>query len=287
MTERDPRTTPARPDLAAESLRGIVDAPRFATPSLRVVVTESAPLRDRPSGKGALQTELLRGEEFEVYDAADDWSWGQARNDDYVGWLPTPSLAAPITAPTHRVMARATLLYQAPDEKAPAIARAWFASRLRATGAERNGFLELADGAWAPAVHLAPAGSRESDPAGVAERLLGAPYLYGGRTPQGIDCSALVQLALAESGIRAPRDADMQERELGVALSVDAPLERGDLVFWAGHVGMMLDSFTLLHANAHHRAVAREPFAGAVARIASGGRPLAAIRRIGPGPWDA
>ena len=127
--------------------------------------------------------------------------------------------------------------------------------------------------------HLAPIGAGfETDAAGVALRFLGAPYLWGGRESLGLDCSGLVQQALAACGKACPRDTDMQAG-IGVAVA-PGDLARGDLVFWKGHVGMMLDAERMVHANGHHMATVVEPLAEAIARIeAAGYGPPTAYRR--------
>lgn len=271
---RDPRLTPARPDLAAEKLRGEVEAPRYAKPERRRVTREALSLLSAP-GDARIATELLWGETVEVYETADGRAWLQAEADGYVGYAEAAGLAEPGPAPTHRVAALRTHLYPAPEVKDRPVAALPMGARL--SGRVAGGWLETAEG-FVPAAALAPLDRAEEDWVEVAERFLGVPYLWGGRTAAGLDCSALIQTARHAAGLPCPRDSDMQ-RALGAPAPEDA-LARGDLVFWRGHVGVMLDARTLLHANAHHMAVAREPLAAAVARIeAAGYGPPAAFRR--------
>jgi len=299
MSARDPRLTPARPDLAAESLRGQVSAPRYAAPRRMVVRAYAASLRRAPRRDAPLDTEALHGEAVDVYDMDDEgWAWGQLLADGYVGYLPVDDLVDAGPGPTHRVIVPRTFIYPTPDIKAPPLgalplaasvtAGADATAKAAAAGAAAARFTRLAqgngqEGGYVYAAHLAPAVAAGGDHAAVAERLVGAPYLWGGRTSLGLDCSALVQLSLMAVGRACPRDSDMQATGVGAALRLDAldQLTRGDLVFWRGHVGMMLDPRTLIHANGHHMQVAVEPLAGAMARIAAaGGGPATALRAV-------
>jgi cell wall-associated NlpC family hydrolase len=273
----DPRLTPARPDLAAAHLRGKVTAERFADPTLRVVATATAPVTGAPSGDAPLTSELLRGERFDVYELEAGWAWGQSREDGYVGYAPAACLAPPEAAPTHRVAALFAHFHPEPDIKSrPFDAAPMGALLAAAPGPE--GFLALEGGGFANAAQLAPLDAApEPDWVAVAERFLGAPYLWGGRTAAGLDCSALIQTARAAAGLPCPRDSDMQQAAPGRDV---ARLRRGDLVFWRGHVGVMVSPTRLLHANAHHMATAVEPLAEAEARIAAkGGGSVTARRR--------
>lgn len=276
----DPRLTPARPDLAAESLRGIVDAPRYVAGTPRRVVAPVAPLRRRPAGDAPLETEALFGETVQVYDTdTEGWCFVQLDADHYVGYLPSDALAAPDPAgPTHKVAALRTFLFPGPDIKLPPLAALPGGSRVSVRDL-RGAFAVTPDG-FLPAVHLAPLEARAPDFVAAAAGFLGTPYLWGGRSSLGIDCSGLVQAALAACGIGAPRDSDMQETALGAELPPDAPLTWGDLLFWPGHVAIAEGPDMLIHANAFHMAVAREPRAAAVDRIAGTGLPLRRVRRL-------
>ncbi|MDF2235852.1 C40 family peptidase [Albimonas sp. CAU 1670] len=261
MAAYDPRLTPARPDLAAERLRGRVEAERYVAPTPMRVTAPTAPLFSRPGATG-FASELLMGAEFEVYETADGLAWGQAARDGYVGYVPAAALAPAGAAPTHRVRAVRSTLYPAPDIKTVPVAHLSLDARLR--GRIEGAFLVCAEGC-VPAVHVAEATSAEADWVAVAEAFLGTPYLWGGGSAAGIDCSGLVQVARHAAGFDCPRDSDMQAA-LGRPVEPQR-LQRGDLVFWKGHVGVMLDSDRLLHANAHHMACAVEPLAQAVSRI--------------------
>ncbi len=272
----DPRLTPARADLAASQLRGQVEAARFVEGRPARIVAASVPLRRRPDAAAAWETEALYGEAVVVYDERDGWAWGQLERDLYVGYLATATLGAP-AAPTHRVAALRTHAYPGSNIKLPHTRAISLGARVTIVDAAGE-FLIDAEGRHYWARHLAPVDQTEPDFVAVAERFENCPYLWGGRTSEGIDCSGLTQTALTAAGVAAPRDSDMLEK-LGAA--IDAPLRRGDLVFWKGHVGVMRDAETLLHANGYHMAVVSEPLAEARERIAaSGGGEVTSVRRL-------
>lgn len=276
----DPRLTPARPDLAAAHLRGKVEAARYADGTLQEVVVGHAPVRAGPSHEAALLTEALRGERVTVYETDEEgWAWGQLASDNYVGFLPAAALFAPEREPTHRVAALRTFVFPGPSIKLPPMDALPLGARIAATKVTDT-FAITAAGGHVPLQHLALVGSTAPDPVAIAERFLGVPYLWGGKTNLGIDCSGMVQVALDACGIACPRDSDMQEAALGARIAV-SELWRGDLLFWKGHVAIARDGHSLIHANAHHMAVAIEPVAEAVARIRSGGSEVISVRRIG------
>ena len=283
MPALDRRVTPWRRDLAAKHLEGKVKATRFVEERAMEVIAPQAPLRREPRPDAPLDTEALKGERVTIYDTnGEGWAWGQLAADGYVGWLPDNALAPPGAAPTHKVTALRTLVFPGPSIKLPPLEALPLGARLNIARIEDR-MAVTPSGAYVPAVHLAPLDRNETDLVTVAERFLGAPYLWGGKTALGLDCSGLVQVALTACGVSCPRDSDMQEQALGTAVAADlSALRRGDLIFWKGHVAIVRDRDALLHANAHHMAVAIEPVAQAVARIRNAGSEITSIRRIAP-----
>jgi cell wall-associated NlpC family hydrolase len=268
VTSPDPRRIPARPDLAAAHLRGEVAATRFEEPRAMTVAAPLAPLTLQPDAEMPLATQLLHGEGFAAYERDDAWTWGQSGADGYVGYIPSACLVDAGPAPTHRLAQTVTHVYPEPTKRARPIGWLTYGALVRAEAAEA-GFAALETGGFVPMLHLAGIGTCAEDWVAEAQRLVGAPYLWGGRSPAGLDCSALVQLALQGAGQACPRDSDMQQGELGTTVPDEAALVRGDLVFWRGHVGIMLDGARLLHSNGHHMATVIEPLADAQARIAA------------------
>ena len=270
----DRRLTPANGRVAALHLQGQVEAERFVAGEPRLVEAPVTALRAAPDGKR--DRELLRGEAVQVFETREGWCFVQAARDGYVGYVAAGDLREG-EAPDTRVHVRATHAYASPDIKTPEIAALSMGSRLKRLGQE--GAFALTDIGYVPACHLTPLDRPEVDPVAVAERLLGTPYLWGGNSAFGIDCSGLVQAACLACGIPCPGDSDMQAAGLGTAVS-DAP-RRGDLLFWKGHVAWVAGPDLILHANAHVMAVAYEGLAEAVARIAAqGGGPLTGHRRL-------
>jgi cell wall-associated NlpC family hydrolase len=278
----DHRLTPVHPDLAAEHLSGLIDAPRYAEGRAKRIIAASAPLRRSAQADAPLETEALFGESVTVYESESGWAFARLDRDDYPGYLPESALGAP-AAPTHRVRALRAHAYPGPSIKLPP--RFALSLGARVTIVSHDGdFAVSEDGLHFWAAHLADGASSEPDFVGVAERFLETPYLWGGRTSEGIDCSGLVQTALTAAGIASPRNSDMMEEELGAPIALDDPatsLARGDLIFWQGHVGIMRDVTTLLHANGWHMKVVSEPLAETRARIAaSGAGDVTSVRRL-------
>ena len=275
----DPRITPMRPDLAARYLEGHVTAARFADGVAMQVIAPIVSVSGSPSHQAEQTTQALYGERVTIYDRDDNgWAWGQLVTDGYVGWLPDAAVGPIGTGPTHKVTALRTFAFPGPTIKLPPVMTLPMGARLMVTAIDDR-FARTADGAFVPAQHVGTLDAMEDDFVAVAERFPGTPYLWGGRTSLGIDCSGLVQIALNACGIGCPRDSDMQRDGLGreVALS---ELQRGDLLFWKGHVAIARDAATIVHANAHHMVTAIEPVREALARIAASGSKLLVVKRL-------
>lgn len=279
----DRRITPVRADLADEKLRGQVDAERFSVGTPGRVLVPYTPLHRHPSPEAPVDTQAIRGESVTVYDEHEGWAWVQLQDDGYVGYVRSEALGEPGAEPTHRVSAVRTFVYPGPNLKLPFETCLTLNSKVAIAGYEGD-YARLATGGFVYAPHLAALGTWESDYATVAERLLHTPYLWGGKTSIGLDCSGLAQIALAASGFKAPRDSDMQAEQLGTPVAVTPDLkglQRGDLVFWKGHVGLMLDEARLLHATGHTMQVLIEPLAVAeerIRRVSYG--PISTIKRL-------
>jgi cell wall-associated NlpC family hydrolase len=273
----DPRLTLARTDLAAASLEGIVAAGRYEPSRPMRVTAPVAPIRRAPDLASEWMDELIYGEAFEALVDDGGFVWGQARRDGYVGFVPAVALAPASGSPTHRVAQIRTRAFAAPSIEAAATGPFSLNALVRIE-AEDGLFGRAADGGWFRMEHLAPIGRFERDPALVAERFVGAPYLQGGRTSAGLDGAALIQQALYACGHAFPRDADQQlaeGREIG-----RGELARGDLLGWRGHVGLSVGTGRLIHASADHMAVVIEPLDEAIARFEAGGGGPTVFRRV-------
>ena len=276
----DKRLHVYRPDLADARLQGQVEADRFVSGTAMQFVAPCTPVHRAPQPDAMQLTQALMGETALVYDNADGWAWVQLDHDQYVGYVPSESLSATVLQTTHRVSVAATLIYPKPDLKTqPAILIPMNAKL--AVIAEHGQYSELATGGFVFTKHIS-ADAAQSDYVAIAEKFLNVTYLWGGKTQSGLDCSGLVQTALHACGISCPRDADMQEKELGTALQINDldGLKRGDLVFWEGHVGMMYDESNLIHANGFHMQTVIEPLKLAATRIADSDKPIRSLKRL-------
>jgi cell wall-associated NlpC family hydrolase len=278
----DPRLTPARRDLAALYLKSKIEAARFVAGETFEIVDGIAPLRGEPSSNAVLLTQALKGERVTIYDRnAEGWAWGQLNSDGYVGWLPDRALAKPAAAPTHKIIAIRTFAFPGPSIKLPPLETLVMGTTLTVLR-EEGAFAVTREGWYLPLRHVGSVDKYEDDFVAVAERFVGTPYLWGGKSSLGIDCSGLVQIALNAVGIGCPRDSDMQQDGLGRSLDV-APvvkLQRGDLIFWKGHVAIARGAGTIVHANAHHMATVIENINDAIARIEQAGGELVAMKRL-------
>jgi cell wall-associated NlpC family hydrolase len=278
----DLRLTPARPDLAAKYLEGKIKAARFVAGEEFEISDVIAPLREKPSADAMLSTQALKGERVTIYDRnSEGWAWGQLNSDGYVGWLPDSALVSPAAAPTHKITAIRSFAFPGPSIKLPPIKTLVMGTML--TVAREDGpFAVTREGWYLPLQHLSGIDRFAEDFVAIAERFVGTPYLWGGKTSLGTDCSGLVQVSLNAAGTGCPRDSDMQQDGLGRLLdpAESRELQRGDLMFWSGHVAIVRDADSIVHANAHHMATVIENTSEAITRIKAAGSEITAIKRL-------
>lgn len=278
----DPRLTPARPEVAAKYLEGKVKAARFVEGEVLEVAEAIAPLRLGPFADAELATQALKGERVTVYDRnGEGFAWCQLNSDGYVGWIPDAALAKTGATPTHKVAALRTFAFPGPSIKLPPVETLSLGAQVTVTR-DDGAFAVTRDGRFLPRRHLGLLDAVENDFVAVAERFVGTPYLWGGKSSLGIDCSGLVQVSLNAAGTGCPRDSDMQQDGLGRTLDAAEmhKLQRGDLIFWKGHVAIVRDSETIVHANAHDMATVVETTREAIARIKAAGSEITAIKRL-------
>jgi hypothetical protein len=278
----DPRLTPARPDLAAKYLEGKVAAARFVSGEEFEIAEALAPLREAPSSDATLLTQALKGERVTIYDRnREGFAWGQLNSDGYVGWLPDRALIKPVARPTHKIASLRTFAFPGPSIKLPPVDTLVMGDLVTVVR-EDGAFAVTREGWYLPRQHVGGIDRYENDFVAVAERFVGTPYLWGGKSGFGVDCSGLVQLSLNAAGTGCPRDSDMQQDGLGRVLTSaeSRKLQRGDLIFWKGHVAIARDAHTIVHANAHHMATVIEGTSEAIARIKAAGSEIAVIKRL-------
>ncbi|MBK5263772.1 MAG: C40 family peptidase [Alphaproteobacteria bacterium] len=273
----DRRINAIRGDLADIALAGRYFVPHYSCPQGFSVTAPRTAIRIKGDAASTAVSELLHGETFQAIDIAGGWAWGYSAHDNYVGYVRADQLGVPIM-PTHSVTTRAALVFADADIKSPEQLRLPMGSRL--AGEVEGAFLKCAEG-FVHLRHVSPVETIQNDPVAIAQSLAGAPYLWGGRSSDGLDCSGLVQLCLSLCGIAVPRDTDQQMAALDNEIAADAPLQRGDIIFFPGHVGLMADADNLVHANAFWMQVVTEPLADVVARLtADHVQPVLARRRI-------
>ena len=281
MIKLDPRLHAHRPDLADAALAGKVEAERFVEPRLMQVIEPVVTVHKAPRFDAMQLTQALFGETVKLFHEEEGWAWVQLAKDGYVGYVNGNALSPHVVAPTHRVAVPSTFMYPDANLKTLPAIHLTLNAQVAVT-AENGAYSQLSNGRFVFTAHLKHVDEVEPDFVAVAEMFRHVPYYWGGKSVQGLDCSGLVQLSLEACGMKALRDSDMQEATLGERLLVNDldGLKRGDLVFWNGHVGIMTDEKTLLHANGHHMMVVAEPLKDAADRIASRYGQLTSIRRV-------
>lgn len=277
----DPRSEAFREDLADVRLKGRVEAARYTDGQPASVSSPLADLRRRPEDDAPLDSQLMQSEELLVFERHNGWAWAQCQTDSYVGYMRVENLGPPLaTAATHRVCVPRTPLFRTPDIKSPINGYLSLQTPLHVQESDGR-FLLLENGGWVYARHAVEAGIFAPDWTATALDFLGAPYLWGGRSSLGLDCSALIQLSLAAAGLRVPRDSDQQEKDptLGESCSLDDGFQRGDLLYWPGHVAIALGPDSVINATAAPLQVVTEPFETLDQRARSDGGPLRTVRR--------
>jgi cell wall-associated NlpC family hydrolase len=281
MNRIDPRLNALRGDVADIRLASLAKGARLVEGEVREVAVPLLSLFSEPRFDARLDTQGLMGERVRVFDAQEGWAWLQLEADGYVGYASQDDLTLRQAVKTHRIAVPSTFMFPAPDIKSQPVVTLTMNASVAVIGGDER-FAHLANGGFIVARHLKPLNESEADFVAVAEAYLHVPYLWGGKSVLGLDCSGLVQLSLEAAGRSSPRDADMQETQLGRALPTDdlAGLARGDLVFWQDHVGIMTGARMLLHANGHFMQVTHEPLLTAVERIARRNGGITAIKRL-------
>ncbi|MBI0020297.1 C40 family peptidase [Bartonella sp. W8097] len=283
MDKLDPRLHAYRPDLADEALRGQVEASRFVRGSLKRIVAPVAALYKIPDTLSERQSECLFGEDVKVFEEKNGFCWVQAQQDGYVGYIEQSKIGSIGNHPTHRVNVPRTFQYRDADLRSPMISPLSMGSRISVVGeAETRGtrYARLDNGSFVVFNHITPVSTVEDDYVTIAESFIHTPYLWGGKSGLGIDCSGLVQLALMMTGRTVLRDTDMQQATIGKDIAPENGLQRGDLVFWKGHVAIMVDSGTLIHANGASMDVRKENLDHAIDRIAKNHSVPTGYRRL-------
>lgn len=273
MSALNPRLNAYRADLADLRLKGRVEAQRFVAGEPAWISAPVADVLRAPETGAGLDTQFVLGDAVSVFERANGFAWVQGAADGYVGYVDEHQLTGTTPAPTHMVSAPRSFVYPGPDLRFPIVRALSMGSRVSVRGeAETRGtrYLLLEDGTAMITRHLTPLAENAADYVSVAEALINTPYLWGGTSGFGIDCSGLVQLSMRLAGHGAQRDTSMQEMSLGEPLDPGSDfsgLRRGDLVFWKGHVAIMTDAADMIHANGHTMLVSRESLSGAIDRI--------------------
>ena len=260
----DTRITPIRRDLASTAYKAVVKRKKYVTAKLATVKSAFTPLYSNKGSK--LSTQLLYGEECDVFETKNGWSWIQSRRDNYVGYTPTIHLTRKIYKPNSKVISLRTVIYTKPDIKSVTKGYLSFNSLVEVIKIKGKYSL-IKNLGWCPSLDLVKIKSSKFNHIDLSKQYLDTPYLWGGRDSMGIDCSGLVQNLHQINNRPFPRDTDMQEIFVTNEVKYEKDLKAGDLVFWKGHVAMMIDNSNIIHANAFHMKTAIEPLSTAKKRI--------------------
>ncbi len=278
----DLRVNAIRDDLADKSLADFTNGQLLVEPDQGMVIGEVVPVRSRPDHKASLDTQALFGEQIKVFDQRDGWAWMQLEKDGYVGYIPANCLSLEPSTPGHKVRTLSTFVYPEPNIKIPPALTLPMNAQVEVVAVSGK-FSEIQGGGFIYSSHLTDISDLPKDFIAIAEMYKGTPYLWGGKSGSGIDCSGLVQMSILATGVNVPRDSDMQEKQLGTIIGDNintCELIKGDLVFWKGHVGIMITPETLLHANGHHMLTVAEPVKEAVDRIAGMYGHVTSVKRL-------
>ncbi len=283
MGKYDPRTTPIRGDLADVKLAGRLFAPHYVVPQVRSCTAITASISAQPKHEAIAVSQLLHGEKFAVLDISGDWAWGYGAHDDYLGYVLLEALGEESEV-SHAITARGALVFAEPDIKSPVLVRLPMGAKIHGrvmAGEDANAsFLHTGKG-YIHVRHAEKIGMVRKDRVTLARMLTGAPYLWGGRSGDGLDCSGLVQMVLGLAGIAAPRDSDQQMAALGSDIADGEALQGGDIIFFPGHVGIIADADNLIHANAYWMQVVEEPLADVIGRFGDEAeKPVLARKRL-------